>query len=283
MGQFESFHIQKYMRIPEESGESLDEQSPLRYVPRTADKNGRQISYGPRPEHAATYWPTLVKYLTSLDSVLAKLNPIVQSIAIKNTVVVLVCNHGQSEILMNFICNARSRGLDLTPVLVFATDPETRDLAEGLGVTAFYDEINYGGIPLKAAKQFADSTFAAVVLAKVYCVHMISMLGYDILFQDVDVTWYRNPLEFFHNTSSPEANYDMIFQDDGGRDSNKNAPWSVNAGFFYVRYNRKTQNLLNSYLFKGDAILTSRTLQSVLGPLLQEHASLHGLRIKTLH
>ena len=41
---------------------------------------------------------------------------------------------------MNFVCAARARGLDLSPVLVFATDEETKELAEGLGLTSFYDE-----------------------------------------------------------------------------------------------------------------------------------------------
>ena len=42
--------------------------------------------------------------------------------------------------LLNFVCAAKSRGLDLSAVLVFATDKETKDLAEGLGLVAFYDE-----------------------------------------------------------------------------------------------------------------------------------------------
>ena len=28
---------------------------------------------------------------------------------------------------------------------------------------------------------------------------MISSLGYDVLFQDVDMVWFRDPLEYFHD------------------------------------------------------------------------------------
>ena len=52
----------------------------------------------------------------------------------------MVCNHGQSELLMNFVCSAKSRNLDLGSVLVFATDEETKELAEGLGLAAFFDK-----------------------------------------------------------------------------------------------------------------------------------------------
>ena len=52
----------------------------------------------------------------------------------------MVSNFGQSELLVNFVCSARSRGLDISSVLVFATDLETKALAESLGLTAFYDK-----------------------------------------------------------------------------------------------------------------------------------------------
>ena len=41
---------------------------------------------------------------------------------------------------MNFVCSAKARNLDLSPILVFATDEETKELAEGLGLTAFFDK-----------------------------------------------------------------------------------------------------------------------------------------------
>ena len=44
------------------------------------------------------------------------------------------------ELLVNFACSSRARGIDLGNVLVFPTDKETKELAEGLGLTTFYDE-----------------------------------------------------------------------------------------------------------------------------------------------
>lgn len=76
---------------------------------------------------------------------------------------------------------------------------------------------NYGSIPKKAAGRYADKTFTAIMMAKVYCVQMTIMLGYDVLFSDVDMVWYKDPLQFFHNTSSPSYNFDIYFQDDGSR------------------------------------------------------------------
>ena len=50
-------------------------------------------------------------------------------------------------------------------------------------------------MPKEAAKEYADDTFRLMMFAKVYCVHIVSQLGYDFLFQDVDVIWYKNPLD----------------------------------------------------------------------------------------
>ena len=41
---------------------------------------------------------------------------------------------------MNFACSARARGLDISNVLVFATDEETKELAEGVGLAAYFDK-----------------------------------------------------------------------------------------------------------------------------------------------
>jgi hypothetical protein len=305
-GQYEAFHIQKWMRLPEHG--KLDGHLPLRLVNRGAQSSGRKSTKPPTEEATASYWKTLQTYLGSLDSVLKKLAPIAKSVAVNNTIVVLVCNFGQSELLMNFICHARSRGLDLSSILVFATDEETRELAQGLGVTAFFDETNYGEMPKDAARRYADNTFMQMMMAKVFCVQMISMLGYDILFQDVDVVWYKNPLEYFHNSSNSDKDFDIYFQDDGnhalyyapysantGNCSCCRLPWSTSlpdpsnihvcgtflfSGFYYVRNNDKTRYFFNSFLLAGDLVRSTRSHQVPLVALLNEHASMYGLKVK---
>lgn len=40
---------------------------------------------------------------------------------------------------MNFVCAARSRGFDISNIIVFTTDKETTELAESLGLATYYD------------------------------------------------------------------------------------------------------------------------------------------------
>jgi len=252
-------------------------------VNRGAKNNGGSAIYPPQQQSTKAYWKILQTYISSLDEVLANLKKLAQPVADshKNTVIVMTVNHGQSELLMNFACAARYRKLDLSSVLVFATDLETKALSEGLGLVTFYDEINFGDMPKEAARAYLDRNFGAMMMAKVFCVQMLSMLGYDVLFQDVDLVWFKNPLEYFHDENNPLYNFDIYFQDDGNH-AVYYAPYSANTGFYYVRSNPRTEHFFNSFLLAGDMILESKSHQNALIALLNEHASVYGLKVKIL-
>ncbi len=295
MAQYESFHVQKFMRMsdgPKQSDRNIDMNFPLRYVNRNMMLNGEKSVTPPNKDSTQAFWKILTNYLNSISRALDELGPIAKSVASNNshnTIIVMVCNYGHSEMLMNFICNAHAKGEEtknaLKSILIFATDIETHKLAQGLGLSSFYSQEVFGDVPVQAAQEYGDSFYSQIMMAKIYCVHLISQLGYDLLFQDVDIVWYKNPIPFFHNENRDENNFspmdwDMIFQDDGARNLFF-APYSANTGFYFVRSNKKTQYFFNQMLMMGDMILSTGSHQSALIVLLVEQASLHGLRIKT--
>jgi Nucleotide-diphospho-sugar transferase len=140
---------------------------------------------------------------------------------------------------------------------------------------------NFGDIPKEAARRYGDSKFVAMMMAKVICVQLVSMLGYDLLFQDVDIIWYKHPLDYFQDSSLPASQYDVFFQDDGGH-SVRYAPYSANSGFYFVRYNERTRHFLTSLLMVGDLVLKTDSHQQALIATLNEHVSLYGLKAKVL-
>lgn len=73
---------------------------------------------------------------------IAELKPIAKRLAKKNTIIVMTCNMGQRELLINFVCNARLKNLDISNILVFPTDEGNKEIAEGLGLATFYDKIS---------------------------------------------------------------------------------------------------------------------------------------------
>ena len=136
-------------------------------------------------------------------------------------------------------------------------------------------------MPAEEASRYGDRKFVAMMYAKVVCVQLVNFLGFDVLFQDVDIVWYQDPLTEFHDKNSDLANYDIMFQDDGAR-SIRYAPYSANSGFYYVRHNDRTRYLFTSLLYQSDLIAALHSHQQVLTALITEHSSLFGTKIKTL-
>lgn len=280
MGQWESYTIHKYMRLPPDNIRTgLDGKLPLRKVARTHSNKGKtQII--PKNNIVEQYGrEILAQYLISLPGVLNKLKVVAKKVAKDNTILVMVCNYGQSELLVNFICNCKSIGVDLSRLLVFATDLETKALADGLGVSTFYDDVNFEKLPSEAARQYGDGRFKGMMFAKVFVVHMLTQLGYDLLFQDVDVVWYQDPIPYFLNKEMEHYDFDMYFQDDGAH-SVRYAPYSPNTGFYFVRANDRTQYFFNCLVRLGDMIKQSGSHQAALTAVLNEHTSYRGLTVK---
>lgn len=285
VGNYESYHIQRWLRINPASGSKVNTNLPLVPVGRGLQTNGQDKFSAPSDKFALQNQALLETYFDRLEDTVKALEPMAKSCAgDDNTVIVLVCNTGQSDLLINFICSAEARGFGemvREKVLIFATDKGVLDIANGLGLNVFYDEKIFEKMPEKEAGRYGDAAFTQMMYAKVVTVQLINRLGYDVLFQDVDVVWYKNPLTFFHDKKNPLYAFDMLFQDDGAR-SLRYAPYSANTGFYYVRNNDKTKFLFRSLLYLGDMVLSMTSHQQALAALLDEHSSLTGLRVKTL-
>jgi hypothetical protein len=193
-------------------------------------------------------------------------------------VVGLTCNWGQAELLTNFVCAARARNLSLTHVLVFALDADTAELCTQLGIASYYNADLFGHMP-QSEGPYGGAKFAIIAMAKFWVPHILSSLGYDFLFQDVDVVWYCNLLPFF---VSRQQEHDMIFIDDGSRQPHM-APFYANTGFYFVFNNDRTRNFFNRLVaFGGETILRHNCDQLATNILLPEHVSVYGLKVKVI-
>ncbi len=156
MGQWPSYYVHKWMRLPKSlppgrvrlwNQPLASLQYPLRSTSRSHTKTNTYFRhFDKRIPEAFTF---IANYFYQLDDTLQALRPIAQSMMMmtttdslphNNTIVVMVCNHGQSELFLNFVCSARSRGLDLSQVLLFATDIEMKELGDALGISTFYND-----------------------------------------------------------------------------------------------------------------------------------------------
>ena len=278
--EYESYHVQRWLRLNPKVGGKVDPTIDLTPVSRGTTSSGSQLFIIPGQNELKKSWEYLRLYIENLDTVLDELKQITGRIQKNNIIIVITCNFGQSELLMNFACSARTRGLDTTNVLVFATDRETKELAESVGLnTYFFGNHFQKTFPKQAANSYADDFFTSMMISKVISVQLISLLGYDIIFQDVDIIWWREPMEYFLNALKQDK-FDMYFQEDGNRI--RYTPLSANSGFYMVRNNRRTKYLLTSLLYSLDKILMTGSHQEALVTHLNEHISLYNLRVKVI-
>lgn len=274
-GQYQSYHVQRWMRRADNRN-GLNKEEPLKLSSRGHTGGGREEFPAPRGREVSEHQEVLKSYLNEVKGIKSRLMSVLKKMNSKQ-VVVMTCNHGQSELLMNFVCSSRAKGFDLSNVLLFPTDVETKELAEGLGLTTFYEEKLMASVPKTEAEIYGDIFFTKIMFAKIVCVQLVNELGYDLLFMDVDIVWYRNPIDYFMNKSLPQ--FDIYFQDDGSRQE-RYAPYSANSGFYFVRANPRTQHLFRHLLYSGDLLNAWNSHQQVLIALLAEYNSLMGLKVK---
>ena len=168
----------------------------------------------------------------------------------------------------------------MSHILLFATDLTTQELANDLGLTSYYDQDLFGKLPTSAAVNYTDINYGKMMVSKVYVAHLISRLGYDFLFQDTDLAWYRDPLHYFETHAKP--GFDMYFQHDGWHHPLRFAPFAANTGFYFVRYNERTEHFFSMLSRMTDIIYMDKSHQSAVAMLLNEHTVQRGLKVKVL-
>lgn len=297
-----AYHVDRWMRLNDINiNNAFDHKAHLKHVgsittPAGADRFDLPMFH----PLISAHWKALLQFFENAGTVLKDIQNILEGNGIRKlspdhqlnqsfvneAITVMTVNEGQSDLLVNFFCAAKSRGLDLHRVLVFVTDEESKQLVEGfskeLGVMVYYDKWNFASMPKGGEHvKYGDATFTSMMFAKILCVIYVHLSGYDALYVDVDVVYYRNPLEFFDEYQSGSQNYDIIFEHDGSQQP-RYAPYSSNSGFFYSRANKKVFYLFTSLLYHGDLIRKTRSHQQVLTQLLLEHSSLFGLKVKVL-
>ena len=114
---------------------------------------------------------------------------------------------------------------------------------------------------------------------KITSVYSVVATGRHALFQDADVVWLRDPIEYFFTEADDQV--DCFFMDDGAR-SARYTPLYTNSGFYFIRNNMRTQFFMHRMLMAYDTVLAVRSHQHALIMLLLEHMARHGLTVAVL-
>lgn len=122
-------------------------------------------------------------------------NPIDSVTGNRKSVVVMVANEGVIDLVLNFICSAEQIGYNLEQVIVFVGNNDYVSVIESMGPKAIYSEA-LGSMPKEAAAGYLDHTFSRMMWFKTTSVYLALKAGFNVLFQDADLVWLKDPVEY---------------------------------------------------------------------------------------
>lgn len=148
--------------------------------------------------------------------------------------------------LMNFVCNLRSLGID--NLLVGAFDEDLYRFAHEHDVAVYKAMPQEQGLDTNMKCEFGTGCFHRVTKMKSRAVLHILKRGYDVLWTDTDVVWLNNPIPDMLNNGGPGI---LVVQDDAP------SPWRVNSGFYLARADPVTKQALQNIITHASSSKTS--------------------------
>jgi hypothetical protein len=195
----------------------------------------------------------------------AHLSEILRSRNKDNTVLVMTLNRGFSDLLRNWIKSCDVNGIEVRSwTLIVALDSETAALIEAEGFAVYCDEQSYGQHQEQAVGAYGDNAFARLMFPKTGVVQDLLNLGYDVLFQDVDIIWNKDPLDIL--LRADRKSLDAQFMYDGP--NIYYAPLHVNSGFFFLRNTQRSREFWTMVYENFDKMLFLRSQQRVINIIL---------------
>ncbi|CAN1795141.1 Beta-arabinofuranosyltransferase RAY1 [Linum perenne] len=145
------------------------------------------------------------------------------------TVVLAVAGYSYKDMLMSWVC--RLRRLKVTNFVICALDHETFEFSVLQGLPVFYDPSAPRNISFDDC-HFGTKCFQRVTKVKSRLVLKILKLGYNVLLSDVDVYWFRNPLQLLHSFG---PGFLVGQSDEYNKTGPINLPRRLNSGFYFAR------------------------------------------------
>lgn len=195
---------------------------------------------------------------------------------IRRTAILMVANEGVMDLVLNFLCSCQQAKIDLRTVVVISGQQELIPLIQDMGAHALHDEA-FGPIPKDAAGNYGDGVFGRLMWFKATSIYAAANAGFNVLFQDADLVWLRDPVPFLQD----KATTDIVFMDDGAR-TPRFSPFFVNSGFYFQQYNARTLYLMELMLKSAVEISATHSHQATLTRHITEAHHVMGLSLSVL-
>ena len=199
----------------------------------------------------------------------------------RNAVLISVVNQGHFDQFMNFLCalpDASAAKLHVQRhLIVFPVAARTEHVLKDLGIAVYRNErmFSLSSLTDSETKAYGDFQFSHLMWLKTIAVYAALHFGFDVLFQDVDVAWLRNPWQFIDEVEKSRKieakiyffTYFLFFLKNEALAENdalfmtemtcqhRFEPYYFNSGFFYLRATPGIRQAWEHLVWRVDSIL----------------------------
>lgn len=162
------------------------------------------------------------------------LESLVKRVAVDDTIIVTASNFEYREMLMNWVCNMRR--IRVTNFIIAALDEDLYRYSFVRGLPVFMDKMVWHGKngTLVSDVAYGSSEFKALTKMKSRVVIEVLKLGYDTVWTDTDIIWFRNPIEHLQLQG-----VDLAIQSNALDGEAANYRRRLNSGFYLAKANER--------------------------------------------
>ena len=188
----------------------------------------------------------------------------------ENVITMLYCSRF-FPLFENWLASCVAHGIDVKErLIVFTLDESAHRSTQALGVKSYcLDPAMYG--EAGGSARFGDMKFSRTMFYKNALIHDLLKLGCGVLFQDVDLIWLKDPMDYLVATGSQ---HDIHFMHDGPNRIHR--PLYANTGFIYLRCTEASRALMETALRNTATIFGCGSHQLPLNRILA-HFILHNV------
>eukprot|EP00271_Cylindrocystis_brebissonii_P008691 TRINITY_DN2316_c0_g1_i1.p1 TRINITY_DN2316_c0_g1~~TRINITY_DN2316_c0_g1_i1.p1 ORF type:complete len:824 (+),score=81.43 TRINITY_DN2316_c0_g1_i1:407-2878(+) len=168
-----------------------------------------------------------------------------QEVAGLKVVTLVAVTFGYAEMLMNFICRLRLLGLDRY-LVVAALDEELYQFAFNQGLAVYYERPpseKLVSLNNKDDCAFGSQCFRQFTKLKSRAVLRVLNAGYSVLWSDVDIVWYTDPLP--HLLAYGPGTFPIQSNEPNGSIPGTGIR-RINSGFYFARSDAQTIEAFNA-------------------------------------
>lgn len=194
-------------------------------------------------------------------------------------VLAMTFNAPYAPLFHNWHESCRANDIDVrSRTVLFPMDEEADALGRSLGYATLFDPESYGTYGCDPDVEFGDAQWMDCLFMKNAVMGDLLEADCDVLFQDVDVVWRRDPLSLLEAKARFER-WDFLFQTVGWNP--KFQPTQYNSGFVYARNSAWSRHAWERVLENQHYVYVYHSQQAPLNVMMGVFGAL-GLRTAPL-